>query len=49
MKRIRKFLDEKGHYIFLTSALLSLCIQDYTMFSLMISLFLLDITSKLDS
>jgi hypothetical protein len=48
MKRIRKFLDKWGHYTYLGSAALGLHTKDYTVLSLMLSMFLLEITTRLD-
>jgi hypothetical protein len=48
MKRTRKFLDKWGHYTYLAAAALGLHTKDYTMLSLMLSMFLLEITTRLD-
>ena len=48
MKKIRIFLDRWGHYTYLASAIISLYTKDYTLVSLMLSMFLLEITTRLD-
>lgn len=48
MKRIRTFLDKWGHYTYLAAAALSIHTKDYTMMSLMLSMFFLELTTRLD-
>jgi hypothetical protein len=48
MNKIRRFLDKYGYYTYLATALLSIHTKDYTIMSLMLSMFLLEITSRLN-
>jgi hypothetical protein len=48
MKRIRRFLDQWGHYTYLATAMLSIYTKEYTIMSVMLSVFFLEITSRLD-
>lgn len=48
MKQIRKFLDTKGRYVYLGTAIISALIGDFTIASLLLSIFFLEITTKKD-
>jgi hypothetical protein len=48
MKKARTFLDRWGHYTYLAAAALSVYTKDFTMMSLMLSMFLLEITTRLE-